>query len=267
MPLPFPGMDPYLEHPDRWPSVHSRLIVELADFLTPQLLPKYFVDIEERIYLTAGEERAVVVPDVTVKRERFNPNPGTNVAVAKSSSGIASLTATEPVAVTVPMLEEVKLNYLEIKEADSKEVVTAIEILSPTNKRPGKGREKYDRKRQQIFNSRTHLVEIDLLRNWEPMLLLDCNLKSDYRILVSRQEQRSRAALYGFKLQNQIPLFPVPLQPRDTEPVIDLHDLLNQIYDRARYDLKIDYRTSPAPRLSEVDAVWADNLLKQQGLR
>jgi len=162
MPLPFPGMDPYLEHPDRWPSVHSRLIVELADFLTPQLLPKYFVDIEERIYLTAGEERAVVVPDVTVKRDRFNPNAGTNVAVAKSPSDVASLTATEPVAVTVPMLEEVKRNYLEIKEAGSKEVVTAIEILSPTNKRPGKGREKYDRKRQQIFNSRTHLVEIDL---------------------------------------------------------------------------------------------------------
>ena len=258
MPLAFPGMDPYLEHPDRWPSVHSRLIVEIADFLTPQLLPKYFVDIEERIYLTAGQERVAIVPDVTVKRDISNPNASTNVAVA---------VATEPTMVRVPMPEEVKRNYVEIKEVASKEVVTAIEILSPTNKRPGKGREQYDRKRQQIFNSRTHLVEIDLLRNWEPMLLLDCNLKTDYRILVSRQQQRPRANLYGFKLQNQIPLFPVPLQLGDTEPVIDLHDLLNRIYDRARYDLKIDYSASPTPRLSDTDAVWADNLLKQQGLR
>jgi hypothetical protein len=242
MPLPFPGMDPYLEH--RWPSVHSRLIVELADFLTPQLLPKYFVDIEERIYLTAGEERVALIPDVTVKRDTSNPNASANVAVA---------TMTEPTAVRVPMLEEVKRNYIEIKEAASKEVVTAIEVLSPTNKRPGKGREQYDRKRQQIFNSRTHLVEIDLLRNWEPMQLFDCNLKTDYRILVSRQQQRPQAALYGFKLQNQIPLFPVPLQPRDTEPAIDLHDLLNKIYDRARYDLKVDYSRSPAPRLSRKD--------------
>ena len=99
------------------------------------------------------------------------------------------------------------------------------------------------------------------------MQLFDCNLKTDYRILVSRQQQRPQAALYGFKLQNQIPVFPVPLQLGDTEPAIDLHDLLNKIYDRARYDLKIDYSGSPAPRLSETDAVWADGLLKQQGLR
>ncbi len=258
MPLPFPGMDPYLEHPDRWPSVHSRLIVALADFLTPQLLPKYFVDIEQRIYLTAGQEKVVVVPDVAVKSDRPSKNTGTNVAVA---------VAAEPVTVTVPMPEEVKRNYLEIKEAASKEVVTAIEILSPTNKRSGPGREKYERKRQQIFNSDTHLVEIDLLRSWESMLIFDCNLESDYRILVSRQQNRPQANLYGFQVRDRIPLFPVPLQPGDAEPVIDLHDLLNQIYDRARYDLKIDYSITPAPRLSEVDAAWADNLLKQQGLR
>jgi hypothetical protein len=34
-------MNPYLEHPDRWSTVHNRLIVALADVLTPQLLPKY----------------------------------------------------------------------------------------------------------------------------------------------------------------------------------------------------------------------------------
>ncbi len=43
---PFPGMNPYLEHPDRWSTVHNRLIVALADTLTPQLLPKYQVDID-----------------------------------------------------------------------------------------------------------------------------------------------------------------------------------------------------------------------------
>ena len=42
MPSPFPGMNPYLEYPDRWPTVHNRLIVALADLLTPQLLPKYY---------------------------------------------------------------------------------------------------------------------------------------------------------------------------------------------------------------------------------
>jgi Protein of unknown function (DUF4058) len=50
MPSPFPGMNPYLEHPDRWSTVHNRLIVALADVLTPQLLPRYQVDIEKRVY-------------------------------------------------------------------------------------------------------------------------------------------------------------------------------------------------------------------------
>ncbi len=50
MPSPFPGFDPYLEHPDFWPEVHSRLIVALADSLVPQVRPKYEIAIEKRIY-------------------------------------------------------------------------------------------------------------------------------------------------------------------------------------------------------------------------
>ena len=33
MPSPFPGMNPYLEHPDRWSTVHNRLMVAIADSL------------------------------------------------------------------------------------------------------------------------------------------------------------------------------------------------------------------------------------------
>ncbi|WP_442933217.1 DUF4058 family protein [Microcoleus sp. herbarium12] len=43
MPNPFPGMNPYLESPEFWPEVHSRLIVAIADALVPQLMPKYRV--------------------------------------------------------------------------------------------------------------------------------------------------------------------------------------------------------------------------------
>jgi hypothetical protein len=30
MPSPFPGMDPYLEHPDLWPEVHSRWLMAMV---------------------------------------------------------------------------------------------------------------------------------------------------------------------------------------------------------------------------------------------
>ncbi len=40
MPSPFPGMNPYLEHPELWPEVHSRLIIAITDAIFPHLRPK-----------------------------------------------------------------------------------------------------------------------------------------------------------------------------------------------------------------------------------
>lgn len=56
MPSPFPGMNPYLENREIWPAVHNRLIIAIADFLIPKVLPKSFVDIEQRVYQITGED-------------------------------------------------------------------------------------------------------------------------------------------------------------------------------------------------------------------
>jgi hypothetical protein len=68
MRTPFPGMDPYLEHPALWPDVHNALIARLRDELAPRLRPRYFVALEQRTYLNepegpvfAGRPDAVVV--------------------------------------------------------------------------------------------------------------------------------------------------------------------------------------------------------------
>jgi hypothetical protein len=47
--IPFPGMDPYLEHPVLWESVHARLIAITANQLQPNLDPRYIASIEERL--------------------------------------------------------------------------------------------------------------------------------------------------------------------------------------------------------------------------
>ncbi len=206
MPSPFPGMDPYLEHPDRWSTVHNRLIVAIADVLTPQLLPKYQVDIEKRIYEIIGANSLLVGrPDVSVQQSRLSQE------ILTHPSATAVPTA-QPIKVSVPMVEEVKEAYLEVKEAATQKVVTAIEILSPTNKK-GQGREKYEKKRQQVLSSLSHLVEIDLLRDGEPLPVLEVPGYTDYRILVSRSDTRPIADLYAFNLPDLIPLFPIPLSP------------------------------------------------------
>jgi len=262
MPNPFPGMNPYLENTDLWPEVHNRLNVAIADALVPQLLPKYRVAIEKRIYEINGESSVLVgIPDVSIQRRSNQINPITsNVAVLAPT--------TTPMKVAVPMPEEIRESYLEVIEIATKEVVTVIEVLSPANKRPGKGREMYEEKREKVFGSRTHLVEIDLLRGWEPLpVFINNDIAANYRILVSRRNQRPMADLYLFNLPDGIPAFPLPLRGEDVEPIVDLQMVLNIIYDRAGYDFTIDYSGEIVPPLSEADAIWADALLRERGIR
>jgi len=257
-------MDPYLEHPELWPGVHHRLIVAIADLLSPQVRPKYSVSVEVRMYETTTFQSLLVgIPDVSViSKARQTSTP----SATKSQVAIAPST-TEPIAVTLPVPITVRQGYLEIKEVATKEVVASIEVLSPVNKRSGKGREIYLKKRDRILGSLTNFVEIDLLRSGSTMPILDCDIESDYRILVSRGNLRPKADLYAFNLANQIPSFPLPLRDEDPEPIIDLQSLLTGIYDIGGYDLKIDYRQDPVPPLSENDVSWANALLQHQGLR
>ena len=60
MPIPFPGMNPYLEHPDLWPTLHRKLIKSIASRLNHQLAPIYQVRICERRYQVSGEDSLVV---------------------------------------------------------------------------------------------------------------------------------------------------------------------------------------------------------------
>ncbi len=54
-------MNPYLENPELWAEVHSRLIVAIADGISPQLRPKYRVAVEKRVYQMT-DENSVVEP-------------------------------------------------------------------------------------------------------------------------------------------------------------------------------------------------------------
>jgi hypothetical protein len=248
-------MDPYLEHPIRWPGVHNGLIAALQLALAPQLRPRYYVALEERVYVTEPEQRLLVGrPDIAVvgsAEAELEPKP----YVSESSL----------LTVRVPVPDEVRETYLEVRETGTDYVIAVLELLSPTNKRPGRGRRMYEDKRLEILASRTHLVEIDLIRYGEPMPLIDHARRSDYRILVSRGDRRPNATLYAFGVRQPIPAFPLPLKAGEQEPQVDLGQLLHHLYDQASYDLRLDYTGDPDPPLSSADAAWANHLL--QGLR
>ena len=246
MPSPLPGMDPYLEHPRSWPNFHHRLITAIAVSLGPQVRPKYRVVVEEAIYQTEGQDSLLVgIPDVTIAKASDRP--------VQTQAAVASA---QPILVDLPMPEVIRQGYLEVQDVATSEVVTVVEVLSPTNKRPGEGRRTYEAKRQTVLASATNLVEIDLLRQWPPVVQLPDAVKTHYRILVSDSATRPRASLYAFNLPQPIPAFPLPLREGDAEPVLAMQTLLGQIYDESGYDLVIDYGQEPVPPLPEADMAW-----------
>jgi Protein of unknown function (DUF4058) len=196
-----------------------------------------------------------------------NDKPEINSAISSESfcpirlliSRIKRITATLSEPLTMPMSEETQERFLEIREVGTGVVVTVVEVLSPKNKRTGEGKTKYDAKRQTVLNSAAHFVEIDLLRIGEAKAMAG-GVLSDYRILVSRANHRPAAELYPFNLRELLPRFLLPLRPGDQEPVVDLHSLLQQVYQDVALDLAINYTQPPVPSVSDDDFAWIQTL-------
>jgi hypothetical protein len=250
---PFPGMDPYLEDSEIWADLHDRLIAAMSDELSPLIAPQYLTRLNRRTYLLEPDDLELIgLPDVAIlSRKRVNPAPPTVQAVAPGPAVLE---------VEVPFVGEVHESYLEIRTARG-HLITTIEVLSPVNKTHGRGRKDYETKRNQVVGSMTNLVEIDLLRAGKPMPVIGPDVRSDYRILVSRGFDRPGAKLYIFGVRDPIPSIPIPLRGDDAEPMLDLNRLVHKVYGIARYDLEIDYARPPRPALSAEDAEWARGLV------
>ena len=256
MRTPFPGMDPYLEHPALWPDVHNRLIAAIADALSPLIAPHYYIRLERRTYLLTPDDLAFIGrPDVSVIPTSDPQLRGTQPA-----------STAEVVEIELPLADQVGQSYLEVHEVMTSRVITVMELLSPANKVNDHGREDYMLKRESIFRSQTNLVEIDLLRAGKPLPMRGKRVQSDYRIMISRAAMRPRAYLYTFNLSDAIPSCPLPLMPGDEEPLVELGAILHALYERARYDLSLDYSQPPVPPLHPRDVDWAKTLIKAAGM-
>lgn len=172
----------------------------------------------------------------------------------------------EPVEVTAVLLdEEVREARLVVIERDTREVVTVIEVLSPTNKVPGaRGRDQYLARRQEVLASGTNWVEIDLLRAGEPVMVRTAMPPCDYAVYVSWRRARPTAKLWPIRLRQRLPVVAVPLNPADPDARLDFQKVFTSTYDVGAYGVSVDYRADPVPPdLAE----WADGLLRGAGLR
>lgn len=258
---PFPGMDPYLEEPSFWPDVHHQLITELRDQIQAKLSSGYRAVITPYVsfeHIAIAPTRRVV-PDVAViEREPFGMQPGGSAVIAEAP-------------LTIPALMRVPVEYarIEIRTVRDQVLITAIELLSPANKRPdAEGADAYEQKRQALFNSTAHLLELDLLRAGRRPELARPLPPSPYCIFLSRAERRPQLEIWPLELNAPIPAVPVPLRQPDAPIALELGRAIHEAYRRARYDLEIDYREAPPPpALRSEESAWLEAHLRAVGLR
>jgi hypothetical protein len=254
-------MDPFIETQE-WSDFHATYMTVIRELLTPQVRPRYVVRVERRVYLEQPfDEPDQAIPDVAILERRgiSGSPPGT----AMLDEATSSITAVECL---LPEAEEHREYFLVLRDRETLRIVTLIELLSPTNKRAGsEGREQYLDKREEILQSRTNVVELDLLRGGRRLPMQSELPRGDYYALVRRGWRRRRVAVYAWTLRQKMPPIPIPLQKDEPEPRLDLQAALDLSYDRAAYQDSLDYSQALQPPARQEDADWIKELLSANG--
>jgi hypothetical protein len=212
--------------------------------------------VEERVYISDEQDpgRRAIVPDVAIQ-----------VASDGARYGMSDTAVAEPVVATTMIEEEMREARIVIVDGVGRQVVTVVEVLSPTNKIVGsRGRANYESKRLEVMQSPAHLVEIDLLRDGEPIYTGERLPPHDYLVHVSKRGQRPKGILWPILVSQRLPIIKIPLLPADDDAELALGDVLNTAYDRAGYDLVVDYDKPPRVPLSPPADRWAAEWLAKQ---
>jgi hypothetical protein len=231
MKSPFPGMDPFIEACGQWEGFHNLLIARIAERLAAAVPARYVVRPGERSYVLlvepGGPARHAIVPDVGLAssrgRKRSARQGGT--AVQEPAGAI------KPVTLRAFVEEEHRESFIEIQEIEpGRRLVTTVEVLSPTNKRPGtEGWDLYQRKRQSVLLAGVNLVEIDLLLGGQRMPMADPWPDTPYALLVARANQVA-CKVWPVPLQSPLPPLPVPLAKPDPDVTVELQPMIRAIY-------------------------------------
>jgi hypothetical protein len=265
---PFPGMDPFIEESGLWEDFHNHLIDKMCEQLAVQSRSPYMIRSAKRSYLvlveSEGKKTYPFLPDASItvppgkKTARKKPE---TVAVQEVSDG-------EPIVMETLIPEEYRESFVEIYKAEGDyRLVTGLEVLSPSNKRPGTvGWDHYLRKRQSLLLEGVNLVEIDLLRGGQRMPMRTPWPDSPYTLLVARAEKPPVSRVWQGHFRTKLPRVPVPLARPDPDLTLDLQSLIDAIYQTYRYGEFIDYTRSLKPALKGDDARWfRERLREQQG--
>ena len=257
MKSPFPGMNPWLEG-YLWPDVHNGLARTIVELIAPKIAPNYVARID--VYTvddTAPEsEIGIMYPDVEILK-RHN-------IVSESTMPYGEDVLTEPnVIIPTGFSIPVRVPVVEIRDRAKNKLITAIEILSPVNKREP-GLKDYQKKRADLHKNGINLLEIDLLRRGTRPFAHSKIPQSHYQVLLSRADNR-QTDVWTINIQDKLPNVPIPLLPSESDVILDLGKALNILFERSLYYLSTDYTSKPPPPVFEKeDMDFIQNILKSE---
>lgn len=276
MPSPFPGMDPWLESPYIWGDLHQAFAGAMRGYLKRALPKPFYARTDSR------PEIGIVTDEDEISR-----HIGPDIAVARRPGRRTGIKTIPPVrAVTADSIEIVVSNepgkhvYVEIRDSSREhQLVTLIEIVSPSNKRKGKDRRSYLRKQREVLATKANLVEIDLLRAGKRLfastaletMLAAVAKRVDYVVLISRgwnrDDLRSAFEVFPISIKEMLPCIPLPLTEDRPEIPVDLQRLLDEAYDSGPYtEGAVDYDDPPDPPLPPEFVRWGQECLRKAGV-
>jgi hypothetical protein len=243
-------MNPYLEQDDAWHEFHEMFVPEAVAVLNAQVGDDYIVKTDRHIYVhEPPEQKGVFIG----RSDVHLAHPKDTITAASGATTIA------PVRSKFLAEDFEEETYIEIRDRHRRQIVTVIELLSPTNKRPGENRNQYIAKRRAIRRSTAHLVEIDLLRGG-PRMPMESVPECAYLVMVSRYESRPHVGLWPLQLSDPLPNVRIPLRAPDPDVTLPLQDLLHKIYDSAGFQ-KYVYEGNPDPPLAQDEVKWAQQFI------
>ncbi|NJC27562.1 DUF4058 family protein [Neolewinella antarctica] len=247
MKSPFPGMDPFIES-YKWSTFHVNAITQIQRQLIEQLPERYLIEVEE----------GVNANDIILgTHNRYRPDASIieQDRLSASTTIYPSAKSVTPPTIFVEM-DDIKQRTLTIRDSYSRELVTAIEVLSPSNKKGG-GLDDYRFKRAEFVRNTINLVELDLLRGGEPPYRKSDWPKRPYCIHTVRAIERT-ISVWSVGLEERLPRVSVPLLPEDRDLVLDLQTMFDEIYRFSSYPRSITYavdQLKPNPTAAEVEII------------